>query len=298
MKKIIFIIFPLLLGAGIYDYLKIPVSSKESALFNIYGLFGNEPSALFVNPSRIFEMGKFVEAGYGNYILDIHQGYIIFPLFKREKPFLGTGLHFFHFGKFTKTDTFGLNRGDYTAQSIALNLYFSILKNNGLAGSFEIYYNTLDKYNSLAIATSIGWDFYTKQNFLKEGLWKNSLILRYLGFEIKPFKGERADLPLTLAFLSGLKFKTFETGLSLIYTLNSGFDFQFSYLYHWGKYMSVSFGYTSAYRDVNIEENLRNLFAGFCGGIGINVKKVKLFYSYTPFGVLGDIHRIDISYTF
>lgn len=296
MKKIIFIIFPTFLLASTYDYLKIPISSKESALFNIYGLFENQPSALFVNPARIIDVGKFFEAGYGNYILDIHQGYAVYPFFKRENPFMGVGIHFFHFGKFTKTDTFGWEIGEYTAQSVALNIYLAFLKKQKIAGSFEIYYNTLDEYNSLAIATSIGWDFYEKQNILKEGLWRNSLVLKYLGFEVKPFDKERADLPFTISLISGIQFKTFETGISFLYTLNSGFDFQFSYLYHWGKYISVSFGYTSAYRDVNIEENLRNLFAGFCGGIGIDVKRIGIFYSYTPFGVFGDIHRVDISY--
>jgi len=297
MRKLILIVFPVLLWAGTYDYLKIPVSSKESSIFKPHGLFGESPSALFVNPASIFEASRSLDAGYGNYIIDMHQGYISYPFYRREKPFIGVGIHFLHLGKFTKTDTFGNIKGEYSGQNIALDLYFPVIKKYKIAGAFELYYNLLDEYNSLATAISLGWNFFEKVAF-KDGLWRNSLIIKHIGFEIKSFDKERAELPLTILWISGIRFNTFQAGISLYYTLNSGFDAEISYLYRWGRYLKVAFGYTTAYRDVNVEENIRHLFSGFALGMGIDIKRISLFYSYTPFGVFGDIHRIDISYKF
>lgn len=297
MKKFIWIFIPSLLIGGIYDYLKIPVSSKEGALFDLCGIFGTLPSAFLVNPASLFETKKVLEAGYGNYILDMHQGYLAYSFTKDTSPFLGVGVCFFHLGEFTKTDTFGWEIGKYTGQNIALNICFPIMRKYKMAGSFEFYYNHLDEYNSLGTAISLGWNFLEKEAF-KDGVFRNSLVLKHIGFEIKPFEKERAEFPITFLYIAGLKFRTFETALSLLYTLNEGFDLKFSYLYRWGKYLKVGVGYTTAYRDVNVEENIKNLISGLVGGIGIDVKKVSLFYSYTPFGILGDIHRIDISYAF
>ncbi len=294
MKKIILIV-PFYLFAGTYDYLKIPVSSKESALLNLFGLFGKSPSALFINPSQVFEVERMFEAGYGNYIIDMHQGYLAFPIGK--SPVFWILIRSLYLGKFTKTDTFGNEIGEYSGENISINFCFPIIEKYKIGGNFELIYNAVDKYSSLGIAFSFGYEFYEKEVF-KDGLWRNSLTLKYIGFEIKPFNKERSSLPLKFTYSSGLKFTTFETGISLFYIINEGMNGEISYLYKWGKNLRISVSYTTYTRDVKIGEGIRDLFSGFSSGIGIEIKKIGLFYSYMPFGVFGDIHRIDISYKF
>lgn len=294
MKKIILII-PFYLFAGTYDYLKIPTSSKESALLNLFGLFGRSPSALFLNPSGIFEVERMVEVGYGNYIIDMHQGYLAFPIGKISN--LWILIRFLHLGEFTKTDTFGNEIGEYSGENLSISFCFPIIKKYKIGGSFELLYNILDNYSSLGTAFSFGYNFYERKVF-KDALWRNSFTLKNIGFEIKPFNKERSNFPLKFTYASGLKFSTFETGISLFYIINEGINGEISYLYRWGKNLRVSISYTTYNRDVKIGESIKELFSGFSGGMGIEIKKINLFYSYTPFGVFGDIHRIDISYKF
>ncbi|MEO0232694.1 MAG: hypothetical protein ABIM49_00965 [candidate division WOR-3 bacterium] len=295
MKKIILIIIPFYLFSGTYDYLKIPASSKESALLNLLGLFEKYPSALFVNPSGIFEVERMIEAGYGNYIVDMHQGYLTFPIGK--SPTFWILIRFLHLGKFTKTDTFGNEIGEYNGENLSISFCFPITQKYKIGGSFELLYNILDKYSSLGTALSFGYNFYERKVF-KDALWRNSFTLKYIGFEIKPFNKERSTFPLKFTYSSGLKFSTFETGFSLFYIINEGINGEISYLYRWGKNLRISISYTTYNRDTKIGEGIKELFSGFSSGMGIEIKKINLFYSYTPFGVFGDIHRIDISYKF
>ena len=296
MKKIILIFLPFYVFAGTYDYLKIPFSSKESAILNLFGLFGRSGSALFVNPASIFEMEKIFETGYGNYLIDMHKGFISFPIFKEENPFLSIGIRFLYLGKFTKTDSFGNKIGEYSGENISLGLYFPVLNKYKIGAGFEILYNAIENYSSIGEMVSIGWNFYEKE--IKDGLFRNSFIIKNFGFEIKPFHKKRAEFPLRFVYAGGLRFRTFEAGISLFYTLKEGLDGEISYFYRWGKNLKVAISYTTYNRDVGIGESIRDILSGISTGIGIDIKKVYLFYSYTPFGIFGDIHRIDISYRF
>lgn len=296
MKKIIILIIPFFyLFAGTYDFLKIPTSSKESALLNLLGLFGKSPSALFVNPSQVFEVERMIEAGYGNYIIDMHQGYLTFPIGK--SPTFWILIRFLYLGKFTKTDTFGNEIGEYSGENLSINFCFPLIEKYKIGGDFELLYNILDEYSSIGTALSFGYNFYERKVF-KDALWRNSFTLRNIGFEIKPFNKKRSTFPLKFTYSSGLKFSTFETGISLFYIINEGINGEVSYLYKWGKNLRISISYTNYNRDTKVGEGIRELFSGFSSGMGIEIKKINLFYSYTPFGVFGDIHRIDISYKF
>ncbi len=192
----VFILFPFfnnaqLGGANTYQFLELPHSALIGALGGkMVALQDNDPVLGYYNPSLLNKkMHQQLSINSVLYYAAINYGY---AGYSKHYDSLGTfsgGIHYIHYGKFTRAAPNGRKQGSFSAGETALQLgwgrsyqRFTYGANLKLIGSF------FERYNSFGIGLDIGGTYRNKEKqFIISGVLKN------IGTQIKSYRSKHNE---------------------------------------------------------------------------------------------------------
>ncbi len=314
MKKIIIHIIVLILianfsavaqsgGTTSFEFLRNQYSPRGAAMGgnliankgDIHAILYN-PAALSGNTFRQWSLD------YVDHLLDFQAGYLAYAQPFQNIGNVSVGLIYFNYGSFDETNQFGEVTGrTFGASEFALNLALS----NTLGDNFDygigmkFIYSGLDEVNASAVALDAGLLYTVKAlDNLQLGISLMNLgttVDNYTTHEEKlptilqvGFSKRLAHLPLLLsASLKDIAADE-ETIEDRLKKFSIGGEFDVS------EVIKFRLGYQN---EINrsVKPLGRNVLSGISLGLGILWNKLRLDYSYSSVGDLGDQNRLGIT---
>ncbi len=290
LKLMTVTLFSISVGEVGYNYLKIPQGPWGSLYQAAFVAMEGDPFEIFHNPASPKPYNT-LGADVTSYVGGITQGSVAYCL----SPDLGFGAQFLNSGSMVKTDTLGNELGTFSTNHLALLLSKRRVIGPRLDGgvNLKFLYQGIDKENSMAFAMDFGVLYRPPLIGVSVGA-----TLRNLGYEIKPFISKRYLLPIeldlgaTYRVLPGVRF-----GAGLAFSLDYPFAFSFAGEYRVFPMLTLGVGYTTKGKELSTGGG-GDIINGFSFAASFRLFKVGLQYVFTPFGKLGDIHRIGTTLSF
>ena len=183
-------------GESTYQFLNIPSSPRQLALGgkNITLQDEDVASALF-NPSSITqEMDNMLSLNYFSYFSDISFGSLAYAYrLDNRGNTLHFGFSYINYGDFVGYDEFGNYTSNFSGNESALSVGYATKLNNipiNFGANLKFITSTFEQYNSYGIAADIGFFYFDEKNDIKA-----SLVLRNIGFQLKPYNEVNESLP-------------------------------------------------------------------------------------------------------
>jgi len=190
------LIFAQISGESTYQFLNIPSSPRQLALGgkNITLQDDDVASALF-NPSSITqEMDNMLSLNYFSYFSDISFGSLAYAYrLDNRGNTLHFGFSYINYGDFVGYDEFGNYTSNFSGNESALSVGYATKLNNipiNFGANLKFITSTFEQYNSYGIAADIGFFYFDEKNDIKA-----SLVLRNIGFQLKPYNEVNESLP-------------------------------------------------------------------------------------------------------
>lgn len=181
-------------GDAVFTFLRYPASARAAALGgNTVSLIERDPSLIFHNPALLgTEMDGMINLNYMNYIADINVGSALFTKAWHERGAWGAGVTYFSNGKMKGMTEEGIYTGDFTAQDISMNGFFSYDLTDRWRGgaSMKLLYSNYDIYTSLGLCVDVGLSYYNSDKEFSFGM-----ALKNIGAQLKAYNDERQKMP-------------------------------------------------------------------------------------------------------
>lgn len=272
-------------GSAGYSFLRVPASVEE-AIFG-YGFAALKNTTLnHYNPAILGTNGSFDIYGI-SYLAGIRAGGLSYNLSDN----MGVTLFGINSGSMIKTDTMGNELGTFSTNHIVLKgLYNREISESIVAGlSLDFLYQGIDKYNAFGISVDFGIRFVPSYMSVSFGA-----MVRHLGFELKPFDSVRVNPTPELVFASAFN----ASGLDIATGVSLSTDrsvVSVGTMYKINRFISVGVGFNSLGLQANIGGG-EDILNGWNAGFRINVRNIMFGYAFTPWGPLGDVHRVEVSF--
>jgi hypothetical protein len=278
-----------------YNFLKLNQGPWGRLYSSAFVAFEGDPFEIFYNPASPKPYNT-LGLDVTRYVAGITWGSFAYCL----NPDLGFGAVFVNSGEMTKTDSLGTDSlgnelGTFSSSHLGILLSKRRVVGPRLDGGINLkfLYQGIDNKSSFALAFDVGALYKPPFPGLSVGL-----SLRNLGFELKPFEDKRFLLPVSLAL--GVSYSPIPD-----IRIASGMEFAIDYpvaLSIGGEYkilplLTIGVGYTSRGRELNTGAG-KDILNGFSFALSLHAFKVKVQYVFTPFGELGDLHRIGTILSF
>ncbi|MDZ7290353.1 MAG: PorV/PorQ family protein [candidate division KSB1 bacterium] len=302
MKKI-FLVIPLLASSLFaadptgFAFLRVPVGARPAAMAASFLAVSRDVHAIYYNPAGIADLPTRAGAfGYLNHILDIQSffGAYVHP---HARGSYGVAINYTNYGDFTETDEYGVEKGNFSANTAALYLTYSQLyAERWLFGiNAKLIYSQLAEYKADGYALDLGVIYHS--NILDNLTFAAGVF--NLGRERSPFINTREKLPLNLQFgvskrLAHLPFLYSLTAIKYQdedLRVRAGGEFTLS------KGLYLRLGYDTIGSDQKVGTNA-DRFAGISFGLGFTIHDYMLDYSLSSFGEVGSLNRLSFSMTF
>lgn len=289
MKLLTLAIFSLSVGETGYNYLKIPQGPWGRLYQAAYVAFEGDPFEIFHNPASP-KPYKTIGADVTKYVAGIAQGSFAYCL----SPDIGFGASFLNSGSMTKTDSQGNELGTFSTNHLALLISKRKVIGPRLDGgaNLKLLYQGIDTKNSFALAFDLGALYKPPFPSLSVGA-----SIRNLGYEIKPFIDKRFLLPVQLDLGASYKILGIKVGAGAVFSIDYPIAVSFAGEYRVLPMMTLGIGYTSKGKELSTGSG-EDIINGFSFAASFKIFKVSLQYVFTPFGKLGDIHRIGTVLSF
>ncbi len=291
-------------GQSTYDFLNLDVSAHEAALAGSMIARTDDPTGFYYNPAlSVASKDRAVTFGFLKHVLDINAGYLFSTFQLPDKGYFGAGISYINYGSFTETDEMGNELGSFSAGDVALTLNYS----NYLAENFSYGFNIKGIYSSIASATSsaAGFDAGLYYNFPKDMFGVGFSILN-VGKQLRAYGTEKELLPfdmrigiskqlehlplvLNLAF-RGLGDQNLSTS-EMLRSFVLGGEFLLSDNFH------VLIGYDNLEHQ-QMKVGISSGIEGLSFGIGLHFYGYGFDYSYSSWGKIGALHRINLTTSF
>lgn len=181
-------------GEQVFTFLDYPSSARANALGgHTVSLIERDPSLSFHNPALLGgEMDGMVNLNYMNYIADINVGSALFTKAFRERGAWGAGVTYFYNGKMKGMTPENTPTGDFTANDISFNGFFSYDLSDRWRGgaSMKFLYSNYDIYTSLGLCVDAGLSYYNSEKEFSFGF-----VLKNIGAQLKPYFEDRQKMP-------------------------------------------------------------------------------------------------------
>lgn len=278
-------------GTTGFTFLKLSGGAKEIAMGGACLGASKGVSALFLNPAGVIDLNKTqASITYLSYVADIHSGFLGYVK-PSQKMGYGIGIAYLNSGTMKRTDIDNNELGTFFVHYASLQTALGIkpYPNISFGGSIKLLYAAIDTFWTIGGALDIGGLYYYKDLSLGGAI-------QNLGLQIKAFDREKDPLPLNFGI--GLGYKLSEeiyTALDINKPIDNGFNFRFGVEWKIHKHFALRTGYNSMGGDLKSGGG-SDILAGLSFGIGIDYKEVVLDYAYTPCLILGNSHRISLSF--
>jgi hypothetical protein len=271
-----------------YNFLRIPMGFDGTIFTFSQVARTGDLSQMFFNPALPLSEGALNVNG-GSYVAGITFGSAVYALSED----MGVGAIFLNTGSMTETNVEGDSLGTFGGNYLALMVNKSRPLDDKLTvgGNLKFLYQGLAGETSMALALDIG-AYYT----LEPESFTFGACLRNVGYEIQAMVTERAPLPIEL-YLGGAYpvSEGTEVSLGLGKGLDTPFFFALGANWRLASFLEIAAGYNSKMKDLSSDGDL---VLGFSAGAKLFVSGIELGYAFTPFGDLGDVHRIGVQYGF
>ena len=291
-------------GQTAYEFLNLDVSAREAALAGSAMARIDDPTAFYYNPAlSVSSKNRAVTFGFLKHVLDINAGYA-FSTFQIPKAgYFGVGLGYINYGKFPATDELGNQYGTFSAGDAVLTLNYS----NYLAQDFSYGISLKGIYSSISSYTSsaLGMDVGLYYNFPADLFGVGFSILN-IGKQISSYGGFTENLPLDvrigfskqlehLPLVLNVAFQRLgDSNLSLSQKLRSfvvGGEFLLS------DNFNLRVGYDNL-EHTQMKVGLSSGLEGLSFGVGLKFYGYGFDYSYTSWGKIGALNRVNLTTAF
>ena len=191
--------FAQIAGESTYQFLNIPSSPRQLALGgkNITTQDEDVTSGLF-NPSSITqEMDNILSLNYFNYFSDISYGSLAYAYrLDNRGNTLHFGFSYINYGDFIGYDELGNYTSNFSGNESALSVGYATNFNNipiTFGTNVKFITSTFEQYNSYGLALDLGLFYFDDLNNIKA-----SLVLRNIGFQLKPYNEVNESLPFEI----------------------------------------------------------------------------------------------------
>jgi hypothetical protein len=286
-----------------YDFLRIPIGARTSALGNTSLTFQNDPTVLFSNPGGLSTIeAPSASLGFVKYLLDINAGYAAYSQKIENFGWVGGGIVYMNYGSFEQTDINANSTGTFSAGDIAVSAcYANVYENFRFGGAVKVIYSSIQSYSSSAFAIDAGAQYLIPSKNIVLGV-----SILNLGGQMSKYGTVSESLPLEVSIGASTKPEHLPLLLFLnFHKLNESQDNLLKHLsafslggeFTLSKVLKARIGYNNELRrELKLAETAR--LAGFSLGFGVAVSTYNLDYAYNSFGRVGDLHRISLGATF
>jgi hypothetical protein len=305
MKKVLFLTlltFSIVMAGGksTYEFLRLDISPRASALGGNFIAMLDDPTLLFYNPAGLSSLSSdYASIGFFKHLLDINLGYGVYTFKSKYFGDLGIGAVYINYGNFTQTDRYGNQLGNFSAGELAIIGGFAREYGNLKYGAnLKLIYSSIAGVRSTAIGFDLGL------MYLIEGQNLNfALTLNNFGTQLNRYLTLKENLPFEIRFAISKKLEHLPLRLNLglnklnettpkitdkIKNFTLGGEFNIS------ENLDVRIGFNNEKRqEMKITPTLD--LTGFSFGVGLKIQKYKFDYSLVSLGKIGSLHQIGLT---
>lgn len=190
IKRFIFIciyvpLTTLVNAADVYQFLNLPVSSRQGALGgkNI-SLSGIEAASAFLNPASLTNASEgLMSLSMGNYLADIQYGTAMYTWCGTTGSW-AVGMQYMDYGEFRNFDQYNQDLGTFTAKDMALSVIYNrpLSRNLHIGATFKPIFSSYERYSSFGLAVDLGLNYHLPEKYFYAGL-----VVRHLGSQLKGY---------------------------------------------------------------------------------------------------------------
>ncbi|MBC8525798.1 MAG: PorV/PorQ family protein [Candidatus Cloacimonetes bacterium] len=288
-------------GTSAFNFLKIPIGPRGSAMANAFQGLSDDELAPFWNPAGLPQVkNKKLEITYLNYFVGFNGGAASFVLPLSEKSTMAIFSKFVGVGDIPKTDIAPddpddyIELGTYGTYDVLLGLSYGEILSEILNWGINIKFisETIDEYSSQAIAVDICILHQTPNPKLKIGI-----VAKNFGKQLTKFDSEQEKLPLFFAVGFAYHMNNGVLTFDLNKPLENDFYGAFGFETNIRDNLILRVGYRSNARDWNVGSKI-DFLSGISAGFGFGWKEYHFDYAINSFGELGFIHQLSVGYNF
>lgn len=280
-------------GTSAAGFLELGVSARAQALGDAYSALADEASALYWNPAALSLIKKrsiilthatYVDSGFFDYAAYAQS-------FGRAGSF-AVGFEHASAGEITRRDDEGFETGSYTPRDLALSFGYSHdLKNWSLGISAKYIQSQITRSAQAAV-----FDFGALSPAILGEKLRLAATVTNLGSPLK-FNDVSENLPLAFRLGSAYKFsERCSTSLDAQFPLRQRPSIAMGAEYRVPILQFLSATARAGFNSRSLQEI--GGFSGVTFGAGLGLKQMSLDYASVPFGSLGLLHRVSLSYQF
>lgn len=287
-----------------YDFLNLDVSAREASLAGSVMSRTDDPTGFYYNPAlSVGAKDRSVTFGFLKHVLDINAGYLFSTFQLQGTGSFGVGIGYINYGTFTTTDDMGNEYGTFTAGDVVLTANYS----NYLAENFSYGFNIKGIYSSIASYSSsaAAFDAGLYYNF-PANLFGIGFSIVNVGTQLSKYQTVRESLPFDvriglskqlehLPLILNLAFQRLgDPNMNATDRLRSfvlGGEFLLSDNFH------VRIGYNNLEHQ-QMKVGLTSGMEGLSFGAGLSFLGYGFDYSYSSWGKIGALHRVNVTTSF
>lgn len=301
-------------STSVFNFLSLPSSAHATALGgNNISLIEDDAALAIQNPALLSSVSNnSINLNFLTYMKGVKAGSASYARVAGERGTWGVATQFVGYGSMTETDERGQVLGDMKALDMCISGRYSYTLSDrwvgGAAGKF--IYSKYAEYTSVAMAVDLGLNYYDDEND-----FSMSAVAANLGGQVKAFGDHHERLPFNLQFglSKGLGHAPIRLNVTLVdltrwsgkYYYNAsktpgagrilmnhfclGVDITPSNLF----YIAAGYNFRRAYE---MKAAGGSHAAGLSVGAGVNIKRIRVGFSYAKYHVSASGFALSLSY--
>ncbi len=288
-------------GTHSAQFLKIAVGARATAMGEAYTAMADDASAIFWNTAGLIKIKRqSVVMMHMPYLADMSYDYIAYAQNAGDVGAWGFSIQYLSAGSITQTDSSGLDIGSFSPYDIALSVGFACNitgYNKDPEQRFVLGANgKLVRSAIIGSDTTVSADVGVNFPYLFDNRFRMAMVLQNI---MGTLRFDKYEYPLPMIFRFGTVTKLSEHFI-ITGDITAPKD-NYPYL-SMGNEININFTKDTT---VSLRSgfNTRALFdfGGFRNvtlGTGIRYKEYSLDYAFSPYGELGNVHRISAAIKF
>lgn len=248
----------------------------------------NDGYSLLYNPAGLAGADRtYFTASYLNYIGGTHFGFLGW-----EKPALGLGLRYFNAGTMKKTDALGNEYGTFGANFLDLCVGKGLRIRDvdcGITARFQ--YAQIDSLYALGAGLDIGVMYALSASGITFGA-----AAKNLGQGFKAFVSENDMMPYEITVAAAKQFPDQSwIALDIVKPALTGIGVRVGGEFRLFDAFGLVVSYSSLLSDMRTQTGL-DIITGTTLGFNFRRDQLTIAYTYAPYFVLGDGHRLSVRF--
>ena len=279
-------------GTTGFNFLKIPVGARPTALGGAYAAVAGEMEASAFNPAGLQGLSQRVGVvSFASYLVDTQGGFIGVAFPGESRTWAGS-VNYFNYGTMRHTDDDGQDHGSFGAFELAASVTASqrVWRRLALGASLKAIYSSIQDYTSDAYALDIGLITPGPIQGMKLGASISNMGSVRSGYT----DGFKDSLPVVIR--AGVSHRPAHAPIPLILLADVNLPndgdpfFAFGAELQVGNKLFLRPGYSLQQTGEQGEEAL-----GLTAGAGVVLQRYRLDYAYASYPSLGIVHRLSVS---